>query len=326
MKTDVQEDLMVRYLLGDLPETEQAALEEKCFSDSDTFDRMWETENRLVDGYVRATLAPGERNRFEAYYLASPVHRRRVAAARHLIDAAGESFEVQSESVAHASFWQRLVGSLRPSSLSPAWQSAMAAAVVLLAAGGMWLLVERTELRRELAQLKAENAARQNREQDLARQIAAEQSERGRLSAELEQLRQQQSPPQLVAPLPVAPQPPEIPARPSRPSSVFSFVLLPVSLRGSAGNVLAVPPNADQVELQLALPQGDWNRYHAEIKTAEGALVWSHRQLKPRAGNVSANVPAGKLPFNDYILTLSGVNRAGGIEVINRYSFRVTRE
>jgi hypothetical protein len=90
--------------------------------------------------------------------------------------------------------------------------------------------------------------------------------------------------------------------------------------------VVAVPPNADQVELQLALPQGDWNRYHVEIKTAEGALVWSHRQLKPQAGNVSANVPAGKLPFNDYILTLSGVNRAGGIEVINRYSFRVTRE
>ena len=319
---------MVRYLLGDLPEAEQAALEERCFSDSDTFDRMWETENRLVDGYVRGTLAAEDRNRFEAYYLASPVHRTRVSAARHLISAANTQHSALSTQhsapstaqTSSESFWQRF---RRTWQLSPALQAAMAAGLLLLALGVAWLIVERTQLRSELANLRTENAARQNREQEFARQIESRQSEHDRLTAELERLKQQQSPLPPSAPLPS--QPGASKPRPSRPPSIFSFVLLPVSMRGNAGHVMTVPPDADQVQLQLTIPQDDWASYQAEIKTVEGAPVWSQRQLKARAGNVSVNVPASRLKFNDYILTLSGVNRTGEIEVVNRYSFRAIR-
>ena len=312
---------MVRYLLGDLPEAEQAALEERCFSDSDTFDRMWETENRLVDGYVRDTLAAEDRDRFEAYYLASPVHQSRVASARHLISAANSQHSALSThhssligpQHSSESFWQRFRRMWQP---SPALQAAMAAGLLLLVSGVVWLVVERTQLRSELANLRTENAARQNREQELARQIESRQSEHDRLTAELEQLRQQQSPSQ----------PGASDSRPFRPPSIFSFVLLPVSMRGSAGHVMTVPPATDQVQLQLTIPQDDWTSYQVEIKTAEGAPVWSQPQLKARAGNVSVNVPSSRLKFNDYILTLSGINRTGAVEVVNRYSFRVIRQ
>lgn len=311
MMNDVQENLIYRYLLGDLPESELAALEERCFADSETFERIWESENRLVDQYVRGRLSSADRARFEAHYLASPAHRQRVATARNLLAAADEFAHARSAPEIRPSFLQRLAEWRR---LSPAWQLALAAGMLLLMAGGAWLLVERTRLSGELANLQTENAARQNREQELARQIASSQSERDQLSAELEQLRKQQNQARPIQ-------------SPTQQSvlTIFSFALSPISVRGSAAQPLAVGLGANQVQLQLTIPPGDWKSFQADI-TAERRPIWSQQQLKSRAGSVIVTVPADKLPFNDYILTLSGTNRAGATEEINRYSFRVIRE
>ncbi|MGH9835291.1 MAG: hypothetical protein ACRD9Y_19900 [Blastocatellia bacterium] len=304
-----------RYLLGELPESEQAALEERYFADSETFERICESENRLVDQYVRGRLNSADRARFEAHYLASPVHRQRVATARNLLAAADEFAQVHSAPETRPSFLQRLTGWSR---LSPAWQLAMAAGMLLLMAGGAWLLFERTRMRSDLANLQTENAARQNREQELTRQIAVRQSERERLSAELEQLRKQQARARAIQ----SPSPQSV-------LTVFSFALSPISVRGSAAQPLAVGLGADQVQLQLTVPPGEWESFHASIKSLGplgGEPFWSQQQLKSRAGKVIVTVPAAKLPFNDYILTLSGADRAGKTEEVGRYSFRVIRE
>ncbi len=312
MRNDTQENLIYRYLLGELPESEQAALEERCFADSETFEQVCESENRLVDQYVRGRLSSADRARFEAHYLASPVHRRRVTTARNLLAAADEFVQSHSAPETRPSFFQRLIERRR---LAPAWRMAMAAGMLLLMAGGVWLLAERTRLRGELANLQTENAARQNREQELARQIASGQSERERLSAELEQLRKQQTQARLIQSPP-----------PQSALTIFSFALSPISVRVGAAQPLAVGPDADQVQLQLTVPPGDWKSYQVSVQTAERQPVWSQRRLNQRAGKVIVNVPAGKLPFNDYILTLSGADRAGKTQEINQYSFRVIRD
>lgn len=300
---------MSRYLLGQLSETEEAALEQAFFADDEMFERMWEVENDLVDRYVRGRLATDEREQFERHYLASPQHRRRVATARNLLDAADQSASAPGTLEARPSFLQRLTERMR---FSPAWQFAMAAGMILLMAGGGWLLLERARLQNTIAAMQAENKAQKIREQELANQITAGTSQRDQLSVELERLRKQPTEPgQSPQPQPVL--------------RIFSFALSPIGVRGSAGQILALPPDADQVQLQLTAPSGDWQSFQAGIRTAERKPVWS-RQLKPRAGKVMVRVPAAKLPFNDYILTLSGVNRAGEIQEINRYSFRVIRD
>src|SRR5690242_7522625 len=90
MKTeaDGQSELMRRYLLGALTEAEQIALEQQFFADGELLDRVWATENELVDGYVRGRLPQTEREQFERHYLASPQHRERVAFAQTLLQAA----------------------------------------------------------------------------------------------------------------------------------------------------------------------------------------------------------------------------------------------
>lgn len=73
-----------RYLLGDLPEDEAAALEELYFASQDALDQMRGAEEDLLDEYVAGSLPPAERRRFEARLLGSPLQRKRLAAARAL--------------------------------------------------------------------------------------------------------------------------------------------------------------------------------------------------------------------------------------------------
>src|SRR5687767_3799971 len=87
-RTTEQDERIARYLLGDLPETEQMAVEQEYFADPEKFEEVWAAENDLVDRYVRDRLPRGRRELFERNYLQSPKHRERVALARKLIETA----------------------------------------------------------------------------------------------------------------------------------------------------------------------------------------------------------------------------------------------
>src|SRR5215468_3388008 len=83
-----QEKRMTRYLLGDLPEPEQVAVEQEYFADPEKLEEVWAAENDLVDRYARGRLSRGERKLFERNYLQSPKHRERLAVAIKLLEIA----------------------------------------------------------------------------------------------------------------------------------------------------------------------------------------------------------------------------------------------
>jgi anti-sigma factor RsiW len=78
------ERTMTRYLLGELSESEQSALEARYFADPQVFNEILETESELVDGYVRGQLANEVRERFERSYMAHPERSERVKFAAAL--------------------------------------------------------------------------------------------------------------------------------------------------------------------------------------------------------------------------------------------------
>ncbi len=92
------ENLIRRYLVGELAEADQAALEQELLIDKGKFDQVWAVENELVDSYVRGEMSRADRERFEGHYLASPSHRERVAIAESFLTdidrAAGETNEL----------------------------------------------------------------------------------------------------------------------------------------------------------------------------------------------------------------------------------------
>src|ERR1051326_4704977 len=72
------ERLIARYLLGDLPEEQQVAIEDRAFSDQEYLALVTAVENDLIDEYVRQELSATERQQFETRFLASAERRKRV--------------------------------------------------------------------------------------------------------------------------------------------------------------------------------------------------------------------------------------------------------
>lgn len=201
MPDTTQENLMYRYLLGDLPEAEQSALETEYFADSEKLEQMWAAENDLVDSYVRDQLPRADRELFERHYLQSLRHRQRVTLARKLLAEIDEKYSQTVSSEASApprnSWWTGLLELLRGPQMLLG--GALAAAMLLLALGGLWFLNERARLVGELAQSRAQSDARAQRESELAErardleaQITAQQGQHEQLAAELEKLRAEQ--------------------------------------------------------------------------------------------------------------------------------------
>lgn len=295
---------MRRYVLGQLPAAELAALEEGFFAQPERLEEVWAVENQLVDAYVRGQLGRAERDQFEQFYLDSPLHRERVAVARLLLKAAdGAAFEAGTEPRL-LSRWTAFWAALRTPHL--AWGMAAVALLILLA-GGLRFWRTAAELR---AQLVAQQTAQQQREQELAAQIANARAQNEQLAAALAEAQRQPPSGQAQAVKPAAP-------------TVFSFLLTGSLLRGSrAPQPLVIPRGSQQVELRMRLETAESTSYQADLRTVEGAFILSRRQLLPRAGRIVLTVPAAKLPVGDYILTLQGV-QAGAAEEVNRYFFRV---
>jgi hypothetical protein len=113
-----------RYLLGQMSEDEADALEGEYFADGEVLEQVWGVENDLVDAYVAGALGPEERAAFEGHYLATPVHRDRVASARALRAASGSR--------------------ATPQDRRPSWTPWLGlAAALLLVAAGWWIGRER---------------------------------------------------------------------------------------------------------------------------------------------------------------------------------------
>jgi hypothetical protein len=309
-RTTEHDERTIRYLLGDLPETEQTAVEREYFVDQEKFEEVWATENDLVDRYVRGRLSRRERELFERNYLQSPKHRERVAISRKLLEAADSQgaesgFAPRVVPPAQSRLMEILNALRRPRFLLPA------TAFLLLLSALSWMTLERSRLNEELGKARSQLSDQQRREREIESQLRAERVQSGRLKSELDRLLEN-----------LAPKPPQ------SPPSIISFLLRSIlAPRGGSADQqqITIPRGTDLVRLRMVIAKGDSRRFQASVRAVGGSQVWSRRSLKPGSGAITVNVPADKLPMDDYILTLSATTPTGETEEINRYVFRVLR-
>ena len=74
-----------RYLLGSLTDDQRAAIESDYFAVEDSRLTIEAAEEQLIEEYLAGDLNAAERQQFERYYLASPIHRRRVEVVKSLM-------------------------------------------------------------------------------------------------------------------------------------------------------------------------------------------------------------------------------------------------
>ena len=313
---DESEQIMMRYLLGELSEQEQSALEEKYFTDPEVFDQVLKTESELVDAYARGRLSKETRERMEQFYMAHPVRAERVkfaAALTSRLDHFQESGKNQATSP--VSWWQTLLVTVRGN--RPTLRFAMALASLFIVFGTIWVWMERQK--RERVQSQVAYEAQQQRERE--RTQAAEETRRAKeLTDEQERIAKQTPAP---APTPQS-------------DTALHSVSLALSVGGVRGGdngqipTLIIQPLTTQAQLLLNLKTNDFPSYRVTLQTVAGVEIFNQSNVKPRVAKSGASfafiVPAKKLASGDYVLTLGGVSANGEVENLTKSLFRVEKK
>src|SRR5215207_8867535 len=103
-------ELINRYLLGELREPELSHFEEEFFALDDFYTLILDKEDELIESYLRDGLSGRERAQFEKTFLRTPERRRKVAIYKALITPRDIT---RSQHTEQPSLWQSLLALLR---------------------------------------------------------------------------------------------------------------------------------------------------------------------------------------------------------------------
>ena len=305
---------LVRYLLGLLPEEEAERLDEQSIVVDEFAARLQCVENDLVDAYIAGTLEGDILERFESFYLASPLRREKVKFAERLLAAADRASASAAGSVASqaarsgaAQVPQHSGRAETDARVAPRWRmaSSLAAAAMLLVACG-FLLLQDVRLRRGLSEAQREGAALGSRAQELARQLEDQRAANSATTTELDQVRA---------------------AQPATPTAPVALVLLPQARDVGPLPAIALESGSGIVAFDLTLEAVDFPRYEAALKDpATGRIVWRSGVLTPRStrpATIAVAVPASVLKPQHYSFDLSGRNAGGAVDIVGSYAFQI---
>jgi hypothetical protein len=342
-----QDQRIIDYLLGSLPQAEQARLEGEYVVDDAFFEAIVGVENDLIDAYARGELPQADVGPFEKRYLSSPQGRERVAFARTMYekvlrnawsrdevadqlgseygrdmqrDRAALASEPSSTSQAHIALlsstrrgiWSSVLTSLRwPSS---GLQLGFVTAMLVLVAFGCWMSIQNRRLRRDLQRVNAAEAALRKEQKKASKQNPA-------------------------APVLAAPQVGtredvggEVAvAKRIPPPVIASLVLAGGMSRGGLlerRNQLVVQAGVSNVELKLRMERDDYPSYAVFIENPDLDERWEKEDIKTdRAAlkQITVHPPLGFLQSGDYVVQLVGKATDGTTHDVESYSFRVVK-
>ncbi len=297
---------MIRYLLDEMSDQEQADFEERYFSDDGLFEHLAAAKSELLDRYAGGHLSPGDRQ---------SVQRRIEQSAewRHEVELAQSLRQVLAEP-------EFAVAAVPPSPRRPAWLAGFAAfalrpaAAVLLVAcviGLGWLWRENHRLRSQLAALRADQAAQSQREKELEGKLA--------------ELREPQAPtpPPDVKPS-ASPSPP-----PPMAESVLAFTLTTPVRSGEESETINLPAKTARLRLNVVLnfePQP--LVCDIALRTEDGQQIArraARANYKNDAYVIETDLPATLFKTGKYVLTVNATAGADKHAAKREYRFRAQR-
>jgi hypothetical protein len=294
----------MRYLLGDLSESDREKLEKQFLAGNEGEEALIAAENDLMDSYVRGELPSEQRKRFEERFLGAIEKREHLAVAGMLMDPAVRQKIATAPMQSPApSWWESLALLVSPRGL--AMKLAVASTALAIAATAL-LGVQNWRLRTELARIHSDQAQMEQQLSTLRQQL-------GQNLAAAKGSNVESNPAVVTAQL----EPPR-------------FLLTAGLSRkpGSGSNQLAVPPQSRSIVLMLDLGQDRYARYDVALETVEGTRIRSFEGLKSQPGKngrriVALTVPSHLLTRGDYVVTLAARGADGNPQTIDSYSLSV---
>jgi hypothetical protein len=299
-QSGLNDEHLVQYLLGALPEEETLRMDELSITDEDFVWRLRGVENDLVDAYLRSEMDAETLHRFTSFYLSSAKRREKVAFAEGLL-----RFQTKAatKSATRQSSWWSMFAA--PRALLQ-FSAAAALLMALLAAG--YLFFENARLRHEINESRTQWGFMDRRTQELEKQLEEQRTANASAQKQLEL------------------------AHSSAPGldqlKTISMVLPPPARGLSAMKTITVHPGTDLVVLVLTLESVDFPRYRVFLKDpATDKTVWSSAEMEPAPMDdkqaISAGFRVDLLKHQNYIAEVVGLPRGKGAQVVGDYPFRV---
>lgn len=316
-----------RFLLGEMPEAERVAFEERFVAADDFFGQVLVAEDELIESYVRGTLAASEKTKFERGFLTAERRRARVAFTRAMIGKLTEDKEIaavkKTGTAAAASSVRDLITNLFK---VPSLTFGAVSAILLTVLGG-WFLIGNSsdqEVARqsdpaptataETIQTNSNQFTRSNQTNSADSNLKTPAANRTNANVS----RQKNAAPNANAN-----------NQKTEPAAAVNPVLAlfagTVRSGGKTGE-LNLPVGAKTVSLQLNLESSDYKIYRAEIVNEGGAVVARNNKLRAANSKIDFFVPAAKLARGDYIVKLFALNPQNETESVADYAFRVNRK
>jgi hypothetical protein len=316
---------LVQYLLGSLPEAETERWDELSIADDEFAMRLSAVEYDLADAYARGELSGWTLERFQTFYLSTAKRREKVSFAESLFSIARQTAPTPAPiSTARVERASPQVSVIKSSWLSflTIPRLGFAAAAAMLAVASL-VVVDNVRLHHQVSQAQSDRVTLVQRERELRATLEQQHAANAQVVKELGQV--QESLAQLEK---------KVPARSGGPFpiSIASFVLSP-QMRG-AGQMarLTVPRGTTRCSIRLELEADDFPQYRAALKdAATGQILWRSGPLKAASGGqdrtVSLSIPANLFRQRNYALELSGTPSSGGAaELVSSYVFSVGSE
>ena len=292
---------LVRYLLGQLPDEDTERLDEASVVDDDVAVRLRVAEHDLVDSYVAGTLDRVMLAPFEARYLASPRRQQQVRFARGFMRAIDRAARTRPA----ASRFKMSSRFAMPSRF-------MAAAALMLVVSGA-LLFRADQWRNGLHDAQTANRALDRRARALEQALTEQRAAHDAVSTEVARLRESAA---------------KTSSAPALTPTV-ALVLHPQTRAVGPVPTVAVPAQMDALAVELRTESNDAPRYDATLTdVATNQAVWKSGLLRAAsrggATTVSLAIPTRLLGSQHYSVALTAAH-AGESIVVASYSFEVVR-
>lgn len=325
-----RQEIAIRYLLGKLAtEDDKARLEERYFTDDAEFEQLEIAEDELIDRYVRNELSAEDTSRFERL-LVSPGLAERVEVARLLVKRTAAPAPQAVTTPANVSvkpvpvgWWDRLFG---PAAAIPAFRPAFAMSLIFLLLTTTALIFMWTKLRHESQRLAQE----QQQQEQLRRQIEAEQARSGSLQAELNNTQQEKD--RQAALAEDLRKQLEVEQRRSTTALFIPIILSPGGGTRAPGGP-AVPrftitAGIPRVAFKLNVTHGDYPLYNASVQNIDSQTpVTTKTNLRPFTDGghkyIRFNFESKGLRPGSYNVHVDGITTEGKTESFDEYPFRI---
>ena len=332
----INERLVRRYLLGELPEDERERLEIGLLTDDGIYEKLTaledEVEDELIDQYLDGDLTEPEREKFQTVFLRAPERAYKLKLIKDLKERAvvpsypeAPVRDVKVTEPPRYARWIPAIGVFQNPLFG--FSTAMALTLALLFCAWLWIRTNTLEDQLRAAQathptdpaLKEQVAQLRQRNEELAANLQQSEEQRTTLEQDLASVKGAEDSPNKTSP----------------PNPTFAFVRLSPSLRSSDQTVktLNIPPGITRARLFLNVERintKDYKTVRAVVKKQAGPEVWRSDDVKLQSiGNDSARailtIAAERLPAGRYIAQLEGVTIDGQTEPIALYVFQVAR-